>query len=563
MAYVPPNSTIKLLNVPLEPDYEITPYFLSINEQINYFDSKTVLTLTANSYVRKGRGIIKVQCTADAIYQCNYIMYRNTSYSGKWFYAFCNVEYINDNTAQITFKIDNIQTWLFDFTPEPCFVEREHTYTDVPGDNIIPENLETGEYIYSDETAYYPFWPENLKIVVAATFYWDETTQDWVDSACGMYGGIVNGCVYTYFDNTAAGAVALQDWLTRATNANKTKGIISVFICPLAIISQNGSATYSTTSWANRPGHLAGYQPRNKKLLTYPYCMLYVKTPTNAAEYRYEFFKHGQVGDYQYFQVRNAMSTNPSSMLIPVDYCTDFGYSNVANFNEAIELSGWPQITYNIDAYKAWLAQNGASLIVNGALSVGGIALAVAGGLKSNMVAEAIPATPAIPVYNSVTGNSWEIGGNPGSPAQYETSFQPNGAGLLGSIGGVANILAQIYQHSTLAPQSQGLSNANVNTNHGRTNFIFYNKCIRSDYARIIDDYFSRYGYACRQVKIPNMFARTRWTYVKTIGCHVSGNLPTEAISDIQACFNRGITFWVDVINYGNFTLTNDVRTNL
>ena len=56
----------------------------------------------------------------------NYVMYQNTHYSNKWFYAFITgMEYLNDNTTKITIVTDPFQTWQFDITFKQCFVERE------------------------------------------------------------------------------------------------------------------------------------------------------------------------------------------------------------------------------------------------------------------------------------------------------------------------------------------------------------------------------------------------------------------------------------------------------
>ena len=69
-------------------------------------------------------------------------MFQNTSFGIKWFYAFItNVEYINNETSEITIEIDVMQTWHFDYTVNQCFVEREMAATDDIGGNLVPETL--------------------------------------------------------------------------------------------------------------------------------------------------------------------------------------------------------------------------------------------------------------------------------------------------------------------------------------------------------------------------------------------------------------------------------------
>src|SRR5699024_7281301 len=55
------------------------------------------------------------------------------------------------NKSTITFEIDPMQTWFEKASLKECFVEREHVNDDTFGKNLVPENLETGEYIYNDD----------------------------------------------------------------------------------------------------------------------------------------------------------------------------------------------------------------------------------------------------------------------------------------------------------------------------------------------------------------------------------------------------------------------------
>ena len=150
--YIEPGTNIRLLkNVPLDNTYNHTLYFSSKTNQSNYFIGLEKYNLANYSYIRKGRGTARVGILADKLYDCNYMMYQNSSFGNKWFYAFItSVEYINNETSEITFEIDVIQTWLFDFNLRQSFVEREHTETDRIGEHILPEPVELGEYLMDD-----------------------------------------------------------------------------------------------------------------------------------------------------------------------------------------------------------------------------------------------------------------------------------------------------------------------------------------------------------------------------------------------------------------------------
>ena len=150
--YIEPNTNIRILkDVPLDTTYDHTIYFSSATAQTNYFAGLTKYNLNNQTYQRVKRGYARVQRKAEDLYDCNYMMFQNSAYGNKWFYAFItSVEYVNNVTSEITFEIDDIQSWFFDFTLDQCFVEREHTITDNIGEHIEPESVEMGEYVFND-----------------------------------------------------------------------------------------------------------------------------------------------------------------------------------------------------------------------------------------------------------------------------------------------------------------------------------------------------------------------------------------------------------------------------
>lgn len=80
--------------------------------------------------------------------QGNYIAFQNPDYSNKWFFGFVDdVKYVNDNSTEIYYTIDQFSTWFRDLTINDCYVLREHTNDDTIGNNTQPEGLELGEYI--------------------------------------------------------------------------------------------------------------------------------------------------------------------------------------------------------------------------------------------------------------------------------------------------------------------------------------------------------------------------------------------------------------------------------
>ena len=142
---IQPNSVIKLCSgVPIDSSYKDTIYFESRSAQKSYFDSKVSKTMDKASFQRINgqQGVVRMSANAESIYNCNYMMFQNTNYGSKWFYAFItNIEYVNDKVSNVYFTIDVMQTWfMFDCTLKECFVEREHSTIDYAGSNIVSEN---------------------------------------------------------------------------------------------------------------------------------------------------------------------------------------------------------------------------------------------------------------------------------------------------------------------------------------------------------------------------------------------------------------------------------------
>ena len=106
--------------------------------------------------------------------------------------------------------------------------------------------------------------------------------------------------------------------------------------------------------------------------------------------------------------------------------------------------------------------------------------------------------------------------------------------------------------------QTHGQSQTDsLNPGMRRVKFSFYSLSIKAQFARIIDDYFTRYGYATNRTKVPNRNARPFWTFTKTAGCTIRGSIPADSAVSICNIYNAGITFWKDPYAIGNYSLDN------
>lgn len=502
--YIEPNSNIKIYkNVPLDNTYNHTIYFSSLSNQNAYFHGNSGIlkyNLTSQSYQRVVKGSMRIAIKADNLYDCNYLAFQNASFGSKWFYAFITgVEYVNNETSEITFEIDPVQTYFFDVQLKECYVEREHSSSDKAGDNIVAENIDIGDITCNAVSGSGHF---SSYVAVVATAY------DPDGQAGGYQGGLFSGVNYIAgLINTPEQVQSLLDYLDATVDVNKEDSVVSIFLMPTEFYTTESSTSFQV-SRVDKNNTIHGYTPRNKKLLTYPYNYLSVDCGNNDAIYRYEWFKD----EYCDFAMFGCVSCNPQIMLVPQNY----NGSDGDNFNyvEKLVMQGFPQVAWGIDSFRAWLAQEASSTAIQG---IGSIASVAGGGMTGNPMA------------------------------------------MIGGIMGLANTANNIVLATNRPSQAKGTNSGTIDVATRSKDFYFRQMQISAEYARIIDDYFDMFGYATRRVKIPNRSVRPHWNYVKTNGCVLTGNAPADDVRKICSIYDDGITFWKNPSEVGNYSLDNSL----
>lgn len=517
--YIQPQTNIKLLhNVPLDTTYDHTVLFQSKASQQSYFAGLTKYNLSNYSYQRVNNGKMRVGIKADSIYDCNYLMFQNTAYGTKWFYAFITaVEFVNNETSEVSFELDVMQTWMFDCSPDYCFVEREHSLSDAIGEHIEPESCATGEYVMN---GYQPVTGmSDLCVCVAVVDTNNETEGN-------LYDGIYGSAQLWVYDSTDVEGIngKVNEYV------QKPDAIIGMYMLPIMLIGEipdthklgyAANAMKRTVEFAPLTANdsLDGYVPKNKKLYSYPYNFLHVDNASGSElSLRYEFFElHKPV-----LEISGTITQPIQVVLRPASYKGTPGYSGLGGYTtlntESLQLGNYPLCSWNVDAYQAWVAQN---------------SLPIALGLG----------TTAAQAYIG-----YKTGGVEG--AQIGAS----------AIGQVSNILSQAYSASIAADISKGqFNNGGVNVATNKQQFYWGRCSITKEYARMIDDYFSMFGYACGRVKIPYRTGRPHWNYVKTIGCTITGSVPSDDLKKICSIYDAGITFWHNGNEVGNYSLDNTI----
>ena len=517
--YITPNTNVRLLkNIRLDLDHthSISWEGKTSTDMYNYFASKTKYNLANYSYQKHSKDAIKVAINCDMLYDCNYMMFQNSAYGNKWFYAFItDVEYINDNTSAVYYKIDVIQTWYFETWFEPCFVEREHTRTDKIGDNIQPEPVATGEYVFNKD--YYPV--VNMKDMVVCIAIVDVEGK----SNGSLYDGIYGGCELFVYDSTDTQTINAK--INEYTQ--KPESIIGMYMFPLILINEipkNHKLTYGAkaskttktfpavqTSWT-----LNGYLPKNNKMYTYPYNYLSIDNASGEElALRYEFFDDLKPA----LEISGTITQPVSVCLRPVSYKGVSSYDELGGYTsintESISLNNYPLCSWNVDAYQAWVSQNAVPLVVDSVASL--------------------------------------------ATATLSSGFMPL-AGV-STVYQVANIAKQFYNASIASDICKGkVANGGVNVANNKQQFYGGRLSVNKDNAKTIDDYFTMFGYAVNRLKTPSTWNRENYTYIKTIGSQIEGNIPQKDLQEMNDIHDNGITYWRNGDVVGDYSVRNNPR---
>lgn len=523
-------SKVYLLNTPLEDDLKNTLYFANTSAQKSYMDNNVIKTYANVSYQRD-TSTFRCPAQIDSIRNCNYIMFQNTAYSNKWFYGFIKkMTYISDGLTDVEFEIDPIQTFMFDITVRPSFIEREHTNDDGIGKNLVPEGVELGDYVEGAIPPEEQFNYSRQGFLMGCTKIVDKLKDPspGMGITFSLLSAIPDALTYIGFDSVSD----LKECVKLFNDEGHPDYINCVYCVPSACLSvpvtihgdynfklyrtvtmyfEDACSVTSTDKLADN------YTPRNAKLLNYPFRYLQMSNLNGSvANYHYEDFKNpntGTLGDYLHFTSYGCASVGCDIKVFPNHYK---GIQN--NYDEGLSYGKMPVGSWNSDVFTNWLTQNAINIPIGFISDITSIGVGVV------------------------------------------TAPEGGGMGVVSGITGIANKIGQIYEHSQQPPQAEGSANVgNSLYSWSLSCMNFKHMSIRSQFARVIDDYFDMFGYATHRVKTPNTAHRQNWWYTKTIDCNITGDVPNDYMNQIKNAYNNGITFWRNPSNFLNYSVSNGI----
>lgn len=524
MTAIAPNTDLRMGTLNLMDNGEDTIYFTTLSQQTAYMINNLPHVFTKYTYQREHRDYLKIELTSEQeADKWDYMMFRNTTYGDKWFYAFITeTEWINNLTVKIHYKIDYVQTYLFEYSELECFIERMHTESDDIGDNIMPEPVDCGEYIfnkpqYSTDDISVPLSDDMSVIFLVSD---DHSTR--FDNI------VVGGDVYAFRCNETS---SINSFLSNHTVSDNIEAAYSLptFALSNYTIDSNHKVTGGTWHYDTDEAvaltdtmNLDGYRPQNKKLYTYPYNFYYI-TDNNGNNFlmRYEFCK-----DLKPRILYKSAATAPPYIVVSPDP----GYYRASQYQannenepvmESIFISGFPMICYAYDSFKSWA---GRSFIPNM------IKLGVSGAI------------------------GYAVGGPVGAAAALGLSADPSKNSSTDNVSGFENTIATNVSQGYSASIAGDLFKGSYNSGSVPVTSYYAIKgkrvSVQAQYAVMIDNFFTMYGYAIKRYGMPQKHNRTRFTYIKTTDCHINGDLPTDAKRVIASRYNKGIRFWVSTDGY-------------
>lgn len=652
--YIVPNTTIYLLkNIPLNKSYEHTVYYPDKDAQAQAFMKYKKYTLTDYSYQRSQLGTIRVALKYEQLIDCNYLMFKNTNFENKWFYAFITgIGYVSNDVTDVYYDLDVMQTWCYDYEFMPTFVDRQHSKTDALYENTQPEGLELGATYGYEQKLF--FQPLNSPSSTSSTYLILATTSPTGTHPSPSTSSGVVLSLYQHVGNQADTIAQVKQFINNGLEDN----IVAIYNCP-------PDDKMNIAKEFKRTPTLGSYSPRNYKLLTYPYCFLSCYNHLGQTlELQYENFRiHNSTSaptdfDYPYhFEVVSIRSPQPQSTLTVRYYLTSTGTSFAYYI---LTYNVYPTGAISGDAFKVWLAQNkntySASLnaigntydtnmaIADNNYTMAGLSAANARtnahiqansaltqAENSNKASLAVnSAQQSRALIGDVQGTASKIGY--GAMAGLATSGLNVGGAIVGGIAGgllgatetltnqniyneqanqintqllnsqigrqaseaiSSNTFQTAMKNATLAQTNAQLSALNGYQNataqlvakkqdiqhypsnlHGALmndmwnvtwNFVGFSvdeKFIKREYAERIDAYFDKYGYAQRSMYVPERQNRKHWSYLKTVGCNIKGNINNTDLVTIKTIYDNGITTWNNLEEVGNYTLDNTVNRN-
>lgn len=570
-------STLYLMkNVDLDPNYNYTIDFDTEQAQSAYFDSKISNVLEYDegySYIKFNEPI-KVYQNIDELFGVNYLMFTNNN---KMYYAFIlNKKWVSDTCTALEFKIDVMQTFMFDYSIDESFIEREHQdkYNQdlTPIFNLNDEGLEFGGELKS--TYLESFTPSN---------YLHGFSGWYLIKSKEPLGQTYNFGTATWNDDSGVIQTSQGNFSTGIYVYAIPAGFSTQYYNPHKITTINNvTNTYTTKNHESMGDDLTfKYLSENPNVLSIQFvnCLdevgfqdIYGFYAKNAdivkiwyndtlTNFGFKLTKASGDGfDFTYtedltpknYTIENLKSieNEPKLLTHPYNYFNLMLYGEYLeykrelfdkkgeykfrvhhSFNLSNEIGIIPEKYKNNSTsnYKnKSLSSNKNELTLrtdkwldyqqNNKASVNG-GLAVAGAQALGNIA-----------LGALTGG---------------LGLALAGGQVLNYAGQVANTMLQRKDIQQSPDEVRKVSgDINLLTEMGGLSLSIHKIEIQQEFKNKIFNYLYHFGYKCNDFKKPNVRSRYYFNYIKTIGANIKTNIDADYKAEIMQIYDAGITIW-------------------
>lgn len=530
-----PTTNLRLLSTPLEADYQNTLWFPDVLTQTAYFTSKIIKTYDAFNYIKKDN-VIVVHDEVDNLYNCNYVMYQNLNFGTRWFYAFIlRTEWASNSSTRIYLATDVIQTWFFDIKYYQSYVDRCHSTTDIPGDNIVPEDFTTGNPGGYQVMGSSDLTPDGIAIFATSTWSGEPRTGS-INS--GIYSGAQNLSDF-HVDNPGVGTT-LESYVKEGT----ATAVIKLQQYPYKL--KSAPVIYS---FAKYPTAINGYTPANKKLLSPAFVSCFMSMYGQECNFSSAFINGETVN------IKVSADQTSGTISAFVENYSNADISTISMFAVVPE-SGWAYNQYKND-YNLHNASNAMHVErqknIRGANKINSVA-----GTIGSFAATAGAILDALNPVTTLKGESARGAAGVASAIQNNVSNFTTMGNLAEGVDEITEDLTAIGEnYNAPATGSSAASNGYIASN--KTAITYGYKVPPADLVKRCDKFLSVYGYKQSEYRTINLHARLNWTFIKTKGLNASGNFPNEDMAIIKRAFDNGIFFWSSTATFGNFDTANPI----
>ena len=536
------DTSVVLLNTPLV-DYKNQILFSSEQKQLEYFLSKEIQSFDNLNYLNSNRRI-KVGCHIDSITSVNYMMYRNTEFSNKWYYGFVKEKkYISNNATEIIFELDSFQTYQFNIEYLPSYIVREHT---IPQDKtLLTEGFEIGEMEIIQQQEIYKK-QSNYLIVLGQI----EKTDKVKDGKTNSLDEIIEMISYPVSLNRFSMAIddvpysllfvpcTYSDCLNYLHVLYNSNSVISV-------VRYTGDISDFSTSSVNGIPYLNDKGEQQTISLN---CVSGVTGDRNKIVGTWNKPTNGIFDCYPFSY--STLSDGEHEMLIKHELVKSLNVKGSWSFGiSPIERYYLDNYNNDRDGYTYNITNANPTSIPFCTSKYSDYFLSSQNAIKANAKEGMWEATSGL-VKGSVASISMS---NP----------MPMINGGLGGYSSLSSVRNEIAKQSDLINQpsnvkSLGTVGGDVAFKSNRVKITTYQ--IKQETQDKILAYWRKFGYKCCKIKVPNLRLNNEFNYIETKDLNFNCLCDNNSKTDIKNMFDGGTTLWHNDINFLNYDVENKKR---